>query len=291
MPYSVDKSSITGLTLAIAGLVGGLLLEGGTIRQILQPTAALIVLGGTIGAVMISFPLDVVITAMKQVSTVFTGKMPDYRQTVDLLVQFANKTRREGIVSLDKELSKLDDPFLRRSLMLAIDGTEPGELRKMMELEIELQIERDEEIPKVFESAGGYSPTVGIIGAVLGLIQVMQHLDNIEEVGRGIAVAFVATIYGVAFANLFCLPAAAKLRVRQRQESLLLEMMIEGVASIMEGMNPRMMESKLAGFLSKVEPPVQKKPPNVQPINAPGASKPKSRRESSDETTKSLAAR
>jgi hypothetical protein len=162
-----------------------------------------------------------------------------------------------------KELPSLNDPFLRRTLMLAVDGTEPQELRKMAELEIDLQAERDEEIPRVFESAGGYSPTVGIIGAVLGLIQVMQHLDNIEEVGRGIAVAFVATIYGVAFANLFCLPAAAKLKIRRRQESLLQELMLEGVISILEGLNPRLLELKLAGFLGKSEPPPATSAPKV----------------------------
>jgi chemotaxis protein MotA len=249
----MDKSTITGLILAIGGLMGGLLLEGGTVRQIMQPTAALIVLGGTLGAVMISFPLDVVLASLKRVRTVFMGKTPNYQGTLALLLRLADKARREGIVSLDKELAGLPDPFLRRSLMLAVDGTEPQELRKMMELELELQMERDEEIPRVFESAGGYSPTVGIIGAVLGLIQVMQHLDNIEEVGRGIAVAFVATIYGVAFANLFCLPAAAKLKIRQRQESLLQEMMLEGVTSILEGLNPRMLEIKLSGFMNKSE--------------------------------------
>jgi len=137
--------------------------------------------------------------------------------------------------------------------MLAVDGTEPQELRKMMELEMSNQAERDDRLPAVFESAGGFSPTVGIIGAVLGLIQVMQHLDKIDEVGRGIAVAFVATIYGVGAANLFFLPAAGKLKIRLREEQIVQEMMLEGVVSIMEGMNPRMLETKLLGFLAEVK--------------------------------------
>jgi chemotaxis protein MotA len=289
----MDKSTITGLILALGGLMGGLLLEGGTFRQIMQPTAAMIVLGGTLGAVMISFPLDVVLASLKRIGTIFSGRIPNYRGTVDLLLHLADKARREGIVSLDKELADLPDPFLRRSLMLAVDGTEPQELRKMMELELELQMERDEEIPRVFESAGGYSPTVGIIGAVLGLIQVMQHLDNIEEVGRGIAVAFVATIYGVAFANLFCLPAAAKLKIRQRQESLLQEMMLEGVTSILEGLNPRMLEIKLSGFISQsesakktVNPTAPSSGNRMTPVKAP---LPKVN--SHDETKKTLTAR
>ena len=144
----------------------------------------------------------------------------------------------------------IKDPFLSKSLMLAVDGTEPQELRKMMELELDNQAEHEEHIPQVFESAGGFSPTVGIIGAVLGLIQVMQHLDNIDEVGRGIAVAFVATIYGVGAANLFFLPCAGKLKMRIRQEQLMREMMLEGVISILEGMNPRMIETKLLGFFA-----------------------------------------
>jgi chemotaxis protein MotA len=134
--------------------------------------------------------------------------------------------------------------------MLAVDGTEPAELRKIMELQIENQFELDEKVPAVFESAGGFSPTIGIIGAVLGLIQVMQHLDHMDEVGRGIAVAFVATIYGVAAANIFLLPIAGKLRLRIREEQLLREMTLEGVVSILEGMNPRMIEIKLESFLT-----------------------------------------
>ncbi len=134
--------------------------------------------------------------------------------------------------------------------MLAVDGTEPQELRKIMELELDNQEEQEEKIPQVFESAGGFSPTIGIIGAVLGLIQVMQHLDKMDEVGKGIAVAFVATIYGVGAANLFLLPTAGKLKIRIRDEQVIREMTLEGVISILEGMNPRMLEAKLLGFLA-----------------------------------------
>src|SRR5437660_11793189 len=133
--------------------------------------------------------------------------------------------------------------------MLAVDGTEPQELREMMELELDNRAEQDERIPQVFESAGGFSPTIGIIGAVLGLIQTMQHLDKIDDVGRGIAVAFVATIYGVGSANLCFLPMAGKMKHRIREEQIMREMTLEGVASILKGMNPRMLETKLLGFL------------------------------------------
>ena len=153
------------------------------------------------------------------------------------------------MVSLDADLPGVRDPFLKKSLMLAVDGTEPQELRKVMQFEIESQAEREDNIPKVFESAGGFAPTIGIIGAVVGLIQVMQHLDNINEVGKGIAVAFVATVYGVGSANLFFLPSSGKLRLRIREEQIIREMTLEGVVSILEGMNPRMLETKLMGFL------------------------------------------
>ena len=141
--------------------------------------------------------------------------------------------------------------------MLAVDGTEPAEVRKIMQLELDNKSEIEEKIPAVFEAAGGYSPTVGIIGAVLGLIQVMKNLSNIDEVGRGIAVAFVATIYGVAMANLICLPAAGKLKFRHREEQMIKEMMLEGVISILEGMNPRMIEIKLASFNGAAPPPLE----------------------------------
>jgi chemotaxis protein MotA len=246
---SLDKASFGGIILAVGGILAGLLLEGGNLGQILQPTAAMIVFGGTLGAVMLQFPLAIVLLAFRQLGLVFVNPHRDPEATIRLLVQYAQKARRDGIVSLDAELPQIEDSFLKKSLMLAVDGTEPQELRKMMELELDNQAEYEEQVPQVFESAGGFAPTVGIIGAVLGLIQVMQHLDKIDEVGRGIAVAFVATIYGVGSANLLYLPAAGKMKLRIREAQILREMTLEGVASILEGMNPRMLETKLLGFL------------------------------------------
>jgi chemotaxis protein MotA len=246
----MDTSSLVGILLALAGIVAGLLLEGGHIGQVLQPTAAMIVFGGTIGAVMLQYPLSVVGAAAVRLVRVFLHRGPAGEATVRQLIQFANKARRSGIVSLDQDLQSIDDPFLKQAIMLAVDGTEPAELRKIMELQIDNHFELEEKLPAVFESAGGFSPTIGIIGAVLGLIQVMQHLDHMDEVGRGIAVAFVATIYGVAAANIFFLPVAGKLRHRIREEQVLKEMTLEGVISILEGMNPRMIEVKLESFLT-----------------------------------------
>ena len=245
----MDIASIGGILLAIVGILAGMMIEGGSIAQITQPTAALIVVGGTTGAVMLQFPLKTFLAALKQAMKIFISGGADGEEVLKQLVQFANKARKSGIVSLDQDLASVSDPFLKQALMLAIDGTEPNEVRKIMQMELDNKAEMEEKIPQVFEAAGGYSPTVGIIGAVLGLIQVMQHLDNINEVGRGIAVAFVATIYGVALANLICLPAAGKLKIRHREEQMVKEMMLEGVISILEGMNPRMMETKLKTFL------------------------------------------
>ena len=222
----MDKSSIGGVVLAIAGIIAGLLMEGGNLGQVLQPTAALIVFGGTIGAVLLQFPLSTVIAAFRSIAHVFAAPRKHHDDLIRLLVAFANKARRNGVVSLDADLQTIQDPFLKQAVMLAVDGTEPGDLRKIMQVSLDSITEGEERLPSVFESAGGFSPTIGILGAVLGLIQVMQHLDNIQEVGRGIAVAFVATIYGVGIANLFFLPLAGKMRLRVRDECQRREMML-----------------------------------------------------------------
>ncbi|MGA9356375.1 MAG: flagellar motor protein [Terriglobales bacterium] len=249
----MDKATFGGLVLALGGVLLGLLLEGGNLSQILQPTAAMIVFGGTLGAVLIQYPLPVAITSAKRLANVFVEPTESAQSTIKQLVRYANQARREGIISLDQEIARIPEPFLRRALMLAVDGTESKELRKIMELELDNKEEQEEKIPQFFESAGGFSPTIGIIGAILGLIQVMQHLDKIDEVGRGIAVAFVATIYGVGLANLFFLPVAGKLRIRIREEQIIREMTLEGVISILEGMNPRMLETSLRGFLMQAQ--------------------------------------
>jgi chemotaxis protein MotA len=251
----MDKASVGGVILAIVGIVAGLLIEGGNLGQVLQPTAALIVFGGTMGAVLVQFPLTTVLSAFRNLVRVFRAQRKQNDKLIRLLVGFANKARRNGVVSLDADLATIQDPFLKQAVMLAVDGTEPTELRKIMRVNLEAMSEHEERMPSVFESAGGFAPTIGILGAVLGLIQVMQHLDNIQEVGRGIAVAFVATIYGVGAANLFFLPFAGKMRLQMRDEHQRREMMLEAVISILEGMNPRMLEVKLTGFLQDSTPP------------------------------------
>jgi len=246
----MDKSSLLGVAVALGGILLGLMLEGGRIAQIVQPTAAMIVFGGTLGAVMIQFPIRVIFAASLRLGQVFVDTSKDPNEIIQEIVGYAQKARKEGIVSLDKELENIRDPFLKKSLMLAVDGTEPQEIRKMMELELENQSEHEDHLPRVFESAGGFAPTIGIIGAVLGLIQVMQHLENIQEVGRGIAVAFVATIYGVGSANLLFLPIAGKLKALVTRQARLKEMVIDGLEAIANGENPRNIEMRLEGYLA-----------------------------------------
>jgi chemotaxis protein MotA len=250
MKMNVDKSTVGGIVLAVTGIGVGLVLDGGKLAQVMQPTAALIVIGGTIGAVMVQFPLGIVLQAFGQLRYVFFNAEPESDSLVQNLLRYALKARKEGLLSLDSELAKIKDPFLKESLMLAIDGVSSSDLRKMMELQLDYRGEKEERIPKVFEAAGGFAPTIGIIGAVLGLMHVMQQLQDIQEVGKGIAVAFVATIYGVASANLLFLPWAGKLKIRLRERQVIQEMTLEAVLSMIEGVNPRALELQLGSYLA-----------------------------------------
>ncbi len=243
-----DIATLGGMLLAAGGILGGLVLEGGKLTDIAQVTALMIVLGGTIGAVMVTTPLRTLIKAAKCLGSVFFEHSQEPGQMIEEIISYATKARKNSIISLEADLPNIADPFLRKAISLSVDGTDLQELRKMMELDIGMEHRGGEAIVKVYEAAGGYSPTIGIIGAVLGLIQVMKHLENIEEVGRGIAVAFVATVYGVASANLFFLPAANKIKARFHHAMEAKELMLEGVCSIVEGMNPKLIRVKLEAF-------------------------------------------
>jgi chemotaxis protein MotA len=266
-----DLATFAGLLLAIAGILGGLLLEGGKIQDVSQMTAAMIVLGGTLGAVMVTTPLAVLRSAVKQLRTVFFEKAEAPDAAIEEIITYATKARKNGIVALEQDADAVADKFLRKALNLAVDGTDLQVLRKMMELEISLEEHHGEAEAKVFEAAGGYSPTIGIIGAVLGLIQVMKHLEDIKEVGHGIAVAFVATVYGVAAANLFFLPAANKIKARVQNSLQMKELMLEGVIGIVEGLNPKLIRSKLNAYIHEPAPKPAKKAKGDQPKAAAAA--------------------
>src|SRR3984885_3214158 len=244
-----DIATIGGLVLAFGGIVGGLLLEGGKLKDITQLTAAIIVLGGTCGAVMVSTPMHTLWGAAQRLVHVILDKIEPPEAVIDELIGYATAARRNGLVSLENDATNINDYFLRKALNLAVDGTDLPDIRGMMQLEIELSENQAFAEARVFETAGAYSPTIGIIGAILGLIQVMKNLGNIDEVGHGIAVAFVATVYGVGLANLVLLPAATKIKARLDQTVEFRELMLEGVIGIAEGMNPKLLESKLEAFL------------------------------------------
>ena len=241
-----SAATIGGLCLAATAILLGLFLEGGHVAQILQPTAAIIVLGGTLGAVLVQFPASVVAQAVRQLLT-DAPAASEARGRMEQLLKYGLQARRSGIVSLDPELKKIQDPFFHKVLMLAIDGIGAREIRDIMELESMRLEEEEERAARVWEAAGGYAPTVGILGAVLGLIQVMQRLDDLGGVGRGIAVAFVATLYGVGVANLLFLPLAGKLRLRAREAQMLRETTLEGVLAMADGATPRTLRERLGG--------------------------------------------
>jgi chemotaxis protein MotA len=257
-----DLATIGGFAVAFGGILGGMMLEGGKLGEILQFTAGMIVVGGTFGAVMITTPLSLLFAAVKKLPLVFLERSGSTSDVVEEILGYATRARKNGIVSLESDIDKIGDPFLKKALSLAVDGTDLQDLRRMMELELHLEEQSGEAEAKVFEAAGGYSPTLGIIGAVLGLIQVMKHLENIEEVGKGIAVAFVATVYGLLVANIIMLPAANKLKARLQDSIRTKEMMLEGVCSIAEGLNPKLIRSKLEAYLrEEMEAEAKKKKP------------------------------
>ena len=257
-----DLATIGGFAVAFGGILGGMMLEGGKLGEILQFTAGMIVVGGTFGAVMITTPLSLLFAAVKKLPLVFLERSGSTSDVVEEILGYATRARKNGIVSLESDIDKIWDPFLKKALSLAVDGTDLQDLRRMMELELHLEEQSGEAEAKVFEAAGGYSPTLGIIGAVLGLIQVMKHLENIEEVGKGIAVAFVATVYGLLVANIIMLPAANKLKARLQDSIRTKEMMLEGVCSIAEGLNPKLIRSKLEAYLrEEMEAEAKKKKP------------------------------
>jgi chemotaxis protein MotA len=249
----MDLATILGLVLAFAAILGGQALEGGHIGSIVQITAALIVIGGTFGACLVQFPLGIAVSSFKAITRAFLDPKINNRAIISELVRFANKARKEGIISLEAEILEASDTFLKRALTMAVDGVEPKILRETMEMEIGNMEEEAEHPVKFWEAAGGYSPTIGILGAVLGLIHVMENLSDPSKLGGGIAVAFVATVYGVGLANLVYLPIAGKLKLRAKAQLVGKEIMLVGVISILEGENPRLIEDKLKSYLSQKE--------------------------------------
>ncbi len=245
----MDYLSILGIIIAFAAIVGGNILEGGHTSSLVQLTAFLIVGGGTFAAVLLQTPLRIFVRSVKMSLWIFLPPKNRKSENIEKIVEWSQVARKEGLLGLEALAEDEQDAFARKGLQLLVDGTEPDTIRNVLEVELNTQELVDIQGAKVYEAAGGYSPTIGILGAVMGLIHVMENLADPSKLGPGIAVAFVATIYGVAMANLFLLPMANKLKSVVNGQSLAKEMMVEGIIGIAEGENPRNIENKLQGYL------------------------------------------
>jgi len=245
----MDIASLAGLLLALVSLLGAFLLEGGTLGALLVLTAAIIVFGGTIAATVISFTLDDIKRVPYFTKKVFVNKDPDYNGVLETLVTCADKARREGFLSLESQLGGIDNKFLARGLQMVTDGTSPELTKEMLEMEIDTYENREKVGVEMFMTAGGFGPTMGIIGTVMGMINVLSDLSSPDKLGASIAVAFLATLYGIASANILWIPFATKIKIRIKSEVLLMEMILEGVLSIQVGENPRVLREKLNIFL------------------------------------------
>ncbi|WP_126453821.1 flagellar motor protein [Sulfuriflexus mobilis] len=245
----MDILSLIGVIVALGAIIGGNILEGGHTRSLVQLTAFVIVMGGTLGAILLQIQMPVFTRAMRMTIWVFLPPKVGSAEAIERIVDWSNTARKEGLLGLESIAESESDTFSSKGLQLLVDGSEPEVIRKIMEVEIDVKEHHDTQAAKVYEGMGGYSPTIGIIGAVMGLIHVMNNLADPSALGPGIAVAFVATIYGVGMANLFFLPMAAKLKAIIHQQTQYREMILEGVISIAEGENPRNIETKLQGYL------------------------------------------
>ncbi|MGB5569993.1 MAG: flagellar motor protein [Sedimenticolaceae bacterium] len=245
----MDLLSFIGVAVAFAAILGGNWMEGGHLETLANGPAMVIVLGGSIGAVLLQTPMQVFLRAMRMLGMVFLPPKRALEDTIEKLVDWSKVARKDGLLGLEAVVGNETDPFVRKGMQLLVDGNEPDDIRHTLEVELDSRERFDLQAGKVLEAMGGYSPTIGIIGAVMGLIHVMQNLSDPSRLGSGIATAFVATIYGVGLANLFLLPMANNLKAYVIQESHYRELVIEGLVAISEGENPRQIEVRLQGFL------------------------------------------
>lgn len=245
----MDIVSILGITLAFAAILGGQLLEGGHAGSLLQLTAFIIVMGGTIGAIMLQSSSKIFFQGMKLTKWIIYPPNAVPHDLINQVLGWSGIARKGGLLALEPQLDDLPDAFTKKGLQMLVDGAEPEKIRVALEVEIATYEKHHLDAAKVWQAAGGYAPTIGILGAVMGLIHVMENLSDPSKLGSGIAVAFVATIYGVGSANLFFLPISSKLKSIIEQEVIMREMLIEGLVSIANGENPRVIESKLQGYI------------------------------------------
>jgi chemotaxis protein MotA len=244
----MDKISLVGLLMGLLAIVLGQVLEGGHIGSLVQPTAFFIVIGGTLGAVMLQSPWPTFLLGTRMARWVVYPPPVLPQRLIEQIVRWSHIARKEGLLALEGQIPSLSDPFARRGLQLLVDGAEPDRLREVLEVEINAYEAQMKLAARIWESAGGYAPTIGILGAVMGLIHVMENLSDPAKLGSGIAVAFVATIYGVGSANLIFLPVAKKLMASIQRLVTVREMFVDGLVGIANGDNPRIIESRLQGY-------------------------------------------
>jgi len=268
----VDLTTLLGITFGAASLLIAFLMEGGHIGQLISPTALLIVFGGTFGATAASFSWSQLKQVGPALRALLFHRVPDEATVIHQIVAMADKARREGLLSLEKQLDEVQDPFMRKGLQLVVDGTEPETVRGILEIEMYSLNERHRVAQEIFESAGGYAPTMGIIGTVLGLIHVLSSLTTPEHLGPAIALAFTATLWGVSSANVLWFPIGTRLKNISRKEAQVRELMLEGILALQAGNNPIMITERLTAFLSPKEREAAAKNEGVPGAEAYGAS-------------------
>jgi chemotaxis protein MotA len=247
---ALDGLSLAGLLLALSAVLGAQLMEGGHLGALINPSAFLVVVGGSMGAVMLQVPWSVFRDAFARLPWVIRPPLRTPEVYLAMVVQWSRRARRDGPLALETLVDSESDRFTRRGLQMLVDGLSPAAIRGALELELDAIEGREFQAARVFESLGGYAPTAGILGAVLGLIQVMENLNEPNRLGAGIAAAFVATVYGVGLANLIFLPCASKLKTLARARCRDREILVEGLAGIAEGESPRNLERRLRGYLA-----------------------------------------
>ncbi|NLV17849.1 MAG: flagellar motor protein [Syntrophomonadaceae bacterium] len=249
----MDLTTLIGLILGLGALIGGFLMEGGHFASLIVGPAAIIVFGGTFGAVIIGFSMEQLKTVPGFLKEVFIDTPIDYMGAVEKMVETADRARREGLLSLESHLPEIENDFMRRGLQLVIDGTDPELTRNMLEMEINAYEEGQNLGVEIFNSAGGYGPTMGIIGTVMGLVHVLGNIEDPSSLAPAIAMAFLATLYGVASANVLWIPFATKIKTKTARQVAQMELVLEGVLSVQAGENPRVIKEKLLTFLPERE--------------------------------------
>jgi len=256
----MDLTTTLGLVIGFGALIASILIEGGQLSSMFSVSALVIITGGTLGCTAIGFTIDELKTIPVLLKIAFTEQKHDVAHLITILVSFAEKARREGLLALEEDLTTIDDKFLRKGMQLVIDGTDAELVRSIMETELAFIQERHHKGASIFEAAGGYAPTMGIVGTVMGLVHVLGNLKDTESLGPAIAVAFIATLYGIGSANLIFLPIGGKLKNRSGHQVLVYEVTLEGILSVQAGDNPRIVAEKLEAFL----PPKQRSKPKDQ---------------------------